>query len=199
MKRLLPLLSLFALGCAPSVTALTVPTRLEGANVRAMHEWEPFGERFRSEGIRGVRPSIESLDRISESAGWTSYADDRACFSVLSLQRQKLVFADNLQNVHDDVVDWHAAKHELLLPSGKTLLPAEPADVRDGAPLVVRYDSLDTADGRWIPATETYERTTTTVCFATRTPLAREPWVKWAYTLPNGTRTELTFEIRGGR
>jgi hypothetical protein len=203
MKRLfllVPFLLLGALGCGPSVSAYTVPTRLGGAGpVEAMHEWERFGERFNHPGIRRVQPSIAQLNRLSEAAGWTQYADDRACFAILSLQRTSLVFADNLQNQHDEVVDWRSATHELLLASGAKLLPMGPPQVREGEPVVVRYDSFDNANGRWIPAQETFKRSGTEVCFATPTPLAREPWVKWAYTLPNDTRTELTFQIQAPR
>ncbi len=185
--------------CGPSVSKYTVPARLGGQTVDAVHEWQRFGERFRSPGIRNVRPSIAQLNKFAEAAAWTTYTDKQACFAVRSFQRKSLQFADNFQNVTDSVIDWSASKHELSTASGVTLPPAGPPEVKTGAGLVVSYDSYDGATGRWVPAQERYERSTAEVCFDTPTPLAREKWVRWAYTLSNNIRNEFTFQLQPPR
>ena len=196
MNRIAVLALLGLLGCGPSVSKYTVQARLGGPSVNAIHEWERFGNRFDQPGIRRLVPSVAQLNRFADAAGWTKYTDKQACFAVISFQRKSLQFADNVQNVHDDVVDWGSSKHELLTGSGVMLLPAGPPDIKTGEEIVVRYESLDTATGRWIPAQERFDRSAAEVCFDTPTPLAREAWVRWAYTLPNNQRSEFTFQIQ---
>lgn len=196
------LVVLAALGtgaCVTSVSKYTVPTRIDGAAVDGMHEWDKFGERFRTPGIRNVRPSIAALNRFAEAAGWLSYSDTRACFGVISFQRKRVEYADNTQNIQDNVVDWGASKHTLVTASGATLQPAGPVELVPGDELVVEYDAFDNLTKRWMPAMERYDRAGARICFDTPTPLAQEAWVRWSYTLSNRTRSEFTFQIDAAR
>ena len=195
LLRLVALSALFA-ACGPTVSKYTVQAQLDKESVNALHEWEKFGARFQQAGIRNVRPSIEALDQFAEAAGWTTYTDARACFAVISFQRKSIEYADGVSNQHEEVVDWSASKHELVTASGAKLMPAGPVELASADELVVQYDALENGTDRWVPVLERFDRKGAQVCFDTPTPLAKEKWVRWSYTLPNKTRSEFTFEIR---
>lgn len=195
MDRLGALFILCTVACGPSITKYSVDAKLGPDAVDGTYNWGSVGERFRNPGIRNLSPALEVLDPLVELARWKSYTDERSCFEIVSYQRIALVFPDGQGNQQEDAADWKSATHVLTTSSGLPLKP-EPATVEKDAPLEVNYESLDTATNQWVPAMERFAPARVEVCFATPKPLAKEPWVRWTYTLANKARVELTFKVQ---